>query len=347
MSGQRIGGSVSERSTLPRRTLARRGGGTASNLGLGSAINPTRVDAGSALAGDRRGALRTLKCEQGLRYARSADTALRPQHPGLRRRTCCRSGSPMARIRYARQRTRDVALSMHSVGGEHRGWRRLTGGGADLSRPHHLLMLAVFAVAVVLTLAACSGNDHSSKAATSAGATSLSPVSSASTSSESSASSTIPPSDTSATSSSSPAESALSAYQSFSSATFAVERHPASTAERARLGAVSFDPARSKQLGYAVSLASQGVAWRGPPPAPRASVLSINIAAKPWPTVVISDCPTPAPSWQEYIVKTGAAVPVTASGASPPYEITANVILYRGRWGVQSTTVDRSRTCTA
>ena len=295
----------------------------------------------------RRGALRTLKCERPVRYARSAETLLGSQHPRLRRPTRRRSGSPMARTRDARERTRDVARSMNSVGGAYRVPSRLVGDGISLSGRLHRLLPTIFVAAAVLTLAACSGNDHASTASTSAGAPSSSTSSLSSTSSESSASSTIPPSDTSATSSSSPAESALSAYQSFSSATFAVERHPASTAERARLGAVSFDPARSKQLGYAVSLTSQGVAWRGPPPVPRASVLSINIAAKPWPTVVISDCPTPAPSWQEYVVKTGAAVPVTASGASPPYEITANVILYRGRWGVQSTTVDRSRTCTA
>lgn len=290
----------------------------------------------------RVGALRTLKCERGVRYARSADAAPSPQGPRLRRLTRLRSGSLMDRTRHARLRTRDVPLPVAAIVGVRRSGRRWIGDGLNrLGRAHTLVPGALLAVAL-FSLAACSGNDHASKTSASAGAVS------SSTRSESSATlSPGRPSGSVSASSSTQVEAAVSAYSSFSAATFAVERHPAGNKERARLAGVSFDPARGKQLGYAVSLTSQGVAWRGSAPTPRTSVLSINLNAKPWPTVVVSDCPTPAPTWEEYVVKTGAAVPVANSGVSPPFQITADVILYQGHWGVQSTTVDRGRTCSA
>jgi hypothetical protein len=141
------------------------------------------------------------------------------------------------------------------------------------------------------------------------------------------------------------AAAAVSAYRAYSTAVFAAERSPGDATVRDRLSKVSFDPARGKQLGYLVSLASQGVAWRGSPPSPRVSVLSVGLDAKPWPRVVVSDCPSPSPSWREYVVKTGAAVPTVASKVAPPFKISAELILYQDHWGVQSTTVDRSQTC--
>lgn len=247
----------------------------------------------------------------------------------------------MARTRDVVRRTCHVAPSTGSAIGAQRSRYRLVGDVLDRVQRARVLMLATLIATVVLCVAACSGSDHLSRPPSSTGAIS-------STSSDPSArSSPSRPTASAAPSSSTQVDAALSAYKSFSAATFAVERHPDSSRVRAHLAGLSFDPARGKQLGYAVSLTSQGVAWRGSPPTPRATVLSINLDAKPWPTVVVSDCPTPAPSWQEYVVNTGATVPASTSGASPPFEITANVILYQGHWGVQSTSVDRSRTCSA
>lgn len=74
-------------------------------------------------------------------------------------------------------------------------------------------------------------------------------------------------------------------------------------------------------------------------------VTAINLAAKPYPTVVLTDCPTLAPTWQEYMVKTGAVVPQQTQSVPPPYLVTVQVIQYHNHWGVQRVTPE-AKTCT-
>lgn len=145
-----------------------------------------------------------------------------------------------------------------------------------------------------------------------------------------------------------PASSAVAAYRALAAADSAAEKRPGDATLRKTIIAYTFDPLRGQLTGYLVSLSTQGVAWRGSPPQPRVSVVSVKPTASPWPQVMLSDCPTPAPTWQEYVVKTGKVVPPAPSQVTvpPPYRIAVEVIFYQGHWGVRSTTPDTSRTCT-
>lgn len=203
------------------------------------------------------------------------------------------------------------------------------------------LVCAWIAVAVAATMvSACS---HPSAGAPKSATTRPPPVSAVS-----SASAARPA--TSELSSSAPASTAspaVAAYAAFSSANFAAYRDPSNVSFRVRLSQLTFDPARGQQLGYLVSLVQQGVAWRGRPPTPRVSVLAESLAGKPYPTVTLADCPTPAPHWAEFVVKTGTKVATVPGAAAPPFTITVVVIYDQGHWGVQSATPDTRKTCTA
>ena len=76
---------------------------------------------------------------------------------------------------------------------------------------------------------------------------------------------------------------------------------------------------------------------------------AIEPDAKPYPTVVLKDCPTPTPTWRMYDARTGKQLTMTLPpGTQPtPYLSTVEVIYYQGRWGVSKIAADTSRTCTA
>jgi hypothetical protein len=146
------------------------------------------------------------------------------------------------------------------------------------------------------------------------------------------------------------ATAAVQAYRAFWRTAVNAQRHPVAAGENyppdADFGRFSFDPVRATYTGFISGLAAQGVQFRGTPPTPRVTVISVEPTAEPYPVVTLRDCQTPAPDWNEYVVSTGKQVPRASSTVQPPYEITAKVILYKGHWGVQSTTTDTSRTCT-
>jgi hypothetical protein len=108
----------------------------------------------------------------------------------------------------------------------------------------------------------------------------------------------------------------------------------------------SFDPVQGQTLSDVLSLTQLQVAYRGTPPVSRVSVTSVDLAAKPYPTVTLTDCPTPA-NWK--IVATSPGPPPTVksspSGAPAPNLATAKVIFYEKRWGVSTISTDTSRTC--
>ena len=147
------------------------------------------------------------------------------------------------------------------------------------------------------------------------------------------------------------AAGAVTAYQAFWRTAINAQRRPVAAGSDyprdADVARFSFDPVRSAYRGFIAGLAAQGVQFRGTPPAPRVSVISVEPAAAPYPLVRLRDCQTPAPDWNEYLVATGKQVPRATPKVPPPYEITAKVIFHEGRWGVQSTTTHSSRTCTA
>jgi hypothetical protein len=146
------------------------------------------------------------------------------------------------------------------------------------------------------------------------------------------------------------AQPAVDAYENFWATSMAANASPfapASTpAASEDFTKFSFDPARANQLTYVAQLVQSGVAWKGSHPTPRLSVTAIDLEASPYPTVTLTNCPTPAPTWQAYYLATGKPVPGNPSAVPLPYEITVQMIKYQGQWGVQSLTSDSSKTCT-
>jgi hypothetical protein len=111
----------------------------------------------------------------------------------------------------------------------------------------------------------------------------------------------------------------------------------------------AFDPARGQANVFIVSLSEQGQLFEGDPGRPRVNVAAVELDAKPYPRVVLKDCPTPTPTWRIHDAKTGKAMTMTLPpGTQPtPYLSTVEVIYYQGHWGVSKIDADTSRTCTA
>lgn len=147
------------------------------------------------------------------------------------------------------------------------------------------------------------------------------------------------------------AQPALDAYEAFWRAAKDAERDPAAFSkdeESAKaFTSVAFDPIRIQYIDYIAGLANEKTAFRGTPGRPRVKVQSVDLAAQPYPLIVLTDCMTPAPTWRKYVVKTGELVPDANGSVSPPYKLTVEVIKVDGRWGPSKVTADKSRTCTA
>ena len=147
------------------------------------------------------------------------------------------------------------------------------------------------------------------------------------------------------------AQPALDAYEEFWRAAKDAERDPAAFSkdqESAKaFTSVAFDPIRAEYIAYILSLANSKTAFRGTPEETRARVKSVDMARKPYPMVVLTDCQTAAPTWRLYVLKTGEEVPDAKASVPPPYELTVEVIKVDGRWGPWKVTADTSRTCVA
>jgi len=147
------------------------------------------------------------------------------------------------------------------------------------------------------------------------------------------------------------AQPALDAYMAFWDAANDAQRDPATFSkdeESAKaFTSVAFDPIRIAYIQYIAGLANEKTAFRGTPGRPRVKVQSVDLAAQPYPMVVLADCPTPEPTWRKYLVKTGEVVPEANGSVPPPYKLTVEVIKVDGRWGASKVTADKSRTCTA
>ncbi|HEY7008890.1 MAG TPA: hypothetical protein VH395_08120 [Jatrophihabitantaceae bacterium] len=110
--------------------------------------------------------------------------------------------------------------------------------------------------------------------------------------------------------------------------------------------AYSFDPARAEVADYVYFLTTSGLAMRGTPPAPRVSVTRVALAATPYPSIFLSDCPTAPANWRVVAVTPGPP-PTVKSSASvpPPYKAQVQMIFYKKHWGVYKKTSDTARTC--
>lgn len=146
------------------------------------------------------------------------------------------------------------------------------------------------------------------------------------------------------------AAAALEAFRKFSTATFNADRRPLPKGKaypaKADFTLYSWDPLRAQVLASLIAAERFGIAYRGTPPTPRITAVDVRLDADPYPTVVLTNCDTPAPTWEAYDPATGKALPTTGSAVPPPYEAKVTLILFKGRWGAQSITADKSRTCT-
>jgi hypothetical protein len=150
------------------------------------------------------------------------------------------------------------------------------------------------------------------------------------------------------------ARPAVTAYMNFVAARGEAMRNPRKLGGADYLPAAdftkyAFDPVRGQTNASIVSLSEQGQLFKGDPGHPRVKVDAIEPDAKPYPTVVLKDCPTPTPTWQIYDARTGKAVTMTLPPGTPPtpYLSTVEVIYYQGHWGVSKIDADTSRTCTS
>jgi hypothetical protein len=143
---------------------------------------------------------------------------------------------------------------------------------------------------------------------------------------------------------------AVSAFNEYFGAARNAERNPPQLGKPypadADFTKTSFDPLRAEYRAYILGLAQQGTAYRGTTPDARIKVESVNLAAQPYPTVTLSNCPLLPPTWAPYTVKTGKDVAMVTPSPPLPYRSTINMIFYQGHWGAQKLVVDRSQTCT-
>lgn len=201
-----------------------------------------------------------------------------------------------------------------------------------------ILIAAAFALTGLAT-AACGGGDGAAKPTVTKAPTGSSMTSSPT----SSPASSIDPK----------AKPAVDAYMNFVAALAEASKSPRKLGQSylpaADFTKFSFDPVRGRANASIVSLSEQGQLFKGDPGRPRVSVDAIEPDAKPYPKVVLKDCPTPTPTWRIYDAKTGKAMTMTLPpGTKPtPYLSTVEVIYYQGRWGVSKIDADTSRTCTA
>jgi hypothetical protein len=142
---------------------------------------------------------------------------------------------------------------------------------------------------------------------------------------------------------------AIVVYRKFMAAVVTAEMHPsplgAKWPPRADFGRWSFDPLQEKVAVYLAGLSAQGAAFRGTAPRLRLRVLKVDLSENPRPTVILSNCPTVAPTWHEYLTATGKNVPFTKPAVKPPYLVRIKMIKVDGRWGASVATPDTSATC--
>jgi hypothetical protein len=224
-----------------------------------------------------------------------------------------------------------------SRAGELRGAGQRGGPGVIFRR----LVLAVALLSVIAGVAACTSRKP--KPSDSPTPSSSSTRSGASTTPASPTASPTPPIDPQA-------QPAVTAYKKFMAAAANAQMKPpavgAGYPTNADITKYSFDPLQHQYNIYISGLASQGVAFKGTPPTPRITVTAINLTAKPYPTVVLVDCPTPAPTWKAYD-GSGKAVPDKPGTVPLPHKTTVQMIDYQGHWGVYKSTPDAGKTCTA
>jgi hypothetical protein len=215
------------------------------------------------------------------------------------------------------------------------------------------VIVLLMAALSVTTIASCTSSGSANPGPSGSHSASTTPGDS-----RSSGTTTAPtsPSTSPSTSSSTPADprvaAALKAYINFDKTSDYAFVHPPKKVgdplpPAGNFRPYTFDPARAQILSYVFSLTEGGIVYKGTPPTPRVSIVSAEPAAKPYPTVTMTDCPTAPRSWNAYYRATGKPTTDKPGRVKPPYLVTVKVIYYENHWGVQKVTPNASRTCTA
>jgi hypothetical protein len=142
---------------------------------------------------------------------------------------------------------------------------------------------------------------------------------------------------------------AVQAYLAFRAVSYQAERAPEDYITwLGKLNATAVDPARTDEEHKLFQDRALAWAYRGTPPTSRTSVQTIALDAKPYPSVIVADCPTVSATWRVFDIKKNKPLQeVFPSGtAKPPYPTTATVIYSQSHWTVQQINTDVRRTCT-
>lgn len=213
------------------------------------------------------------------------------------------------------------------------------------------VVLAATAITAAL-LAGCSSSSPNPGPSASDSRATTTTSTSASSTPPSTGSQSTPPTSRSSTPADPRVAAAVKAYENFMAAYEVSEQHPPSSPAKPYVAGsdftrYSFDPARIEYVSYIRGLMQLQVAYRGTPPVPRVFVTNVDLGAKPYPTVMLVDCPTAPDDWKVVATSPGPpATTKTAPKAPPPYKATVTVIFYEKRWGVYKIRTDTSRTCT-
>lgn len=202
--------------------------------------------------------------------------------------------------------------------------------------------------AVVLVAAVASGCSSSgSERAQSTEKTDSSPATSAAantTAPTTSTRSTAPPATSTRPD---PTRPAVKAYLTYRATVTAAQESPSSSARLKALAATTIDPQQGKDGNTLLQDHLDSIAWRGAPPRPRVTVTQNRLQAKPYPTVIVRDCPTVSASWRPYLTTDNkpVAVEYPRGSARPPFAISVTVVRYKSRWVVQNVITSMRKTC--
>lgn len=144
-------------------------------------------------------------------------------------------------------------------------------------------------------------------------------------------------------------QAAVAAYEKFTEAVARAQQKPVPKQEdypeRADFRRFSFDPVEGEYEARLKALSDANGQYRGTPPTSNLQVKSIDPDARPWPTITLSDCQTGLEQWRAVEARTGRPLSVQEPTVPRPYAITITVIYNQLTWGVNTISMDRTRTC--
>jgi hypothetical protein len=142
---------------------------------------------------------------------------------------------------------------------------------------------------------------------------------------------------------------AVSTYREFVKTVLNAERKPLLKSkdypEDADFTRYAIDPVQAQYEGFIMNLARSGHAFRGTPPTSTIGVKSIDLDAKPYPLVTLTDCQSKRENWRAYHYRTDVMNPKMTPGPVAPYGYTIDVVMMQHRWMVQAIRPDPAGTC--